>query len=578
MRKLIIAICFIVLPFTAYAHKLTVVYTGNSYASLYPCGHCPASVGGGAARRAAAIDDIKAKNQDILILDAGNFTAGGQLDEASINPSMDEKRSLYSYSVMQEMGYDAVNLGEGEFNFGADFIKNNIKNFKFKTISSNIDIEGALSYYMKQFKSFKVGVIGLAPQTIHKTTGLLVKDYEKSLNSILAELKGKVDFIILLSSLGDQENYNIAKKFPDIKLILSSGDIMNYSTTEEKVGDAIIVKPSYLAKDIRVLDLDIKLNKIIKYDIKRVPLSLAAKEKQQILKIIPECFKNSDCNKKDGLVSTCQNPGGSQAACAYFEPQKFEALLITDMNCKFCSTQFSEKILKDLFVGINFKAIDYKDKEAVELIRKYSITSLPTFILPDDVKKNSNFSNVSDFFDEKDGKVFPKRELSGMFLFLERKEIPNKIDLFLNPHKKETLGTLKDLVQFSSKNNVNLNVYFIFEKTAGVTGYPQEEAKMAYAVKKAFPNKFFDYLIVRVNDIKTKSWIESLEASGLDYKKVKAAADSKEVANLISENEKMLKEINVTSGNVILINNNRIFQVFQINPADLEEFFQKNKR
>ena len=575
MKKLIIAICFIVLPFTVYAHKLTVVYTGNSYASLYPCGHCPASVGGGVARRAAVIAETAAKNPDILILDAGNFTAGGRIDESSINPSMDEKRSIYNYSAMQDMGYDAVNLGEAEFNFGADFAKNNLKKFKFKTLSANVDIAGALPYYMKQFKSFKVGVIGLAPGVIQKNTGVNVKDYEKSLSGVLAELKGKVDFIILLSSLGEQENSNIAKKFTDIKLILASGNIMNYSSIEEKIGDTIIVKPSYLAKDVRVIDLDVKLNKILSYNIKRIPLSLTVNENQQTLKTIPACFKGSDCGNKKGLVSTCQNPGELSAVCAYFEPQKFEAILITDVNCKFCSTQFSENMLKDLFAGINFKVIDYKNNEAIELIKKYSITSLPAFILPEEVKKNAGISNVSDFFDEKNGKIFPKRELSGMFLFLERKEIPGRLDFFLNPYKQEALGTLKDLIQFSLKNKVSLNVYFIFEKTADTVGYPQEEVEIAYAVKKVFPGRFMDYLLVRLGDIKTKSWVESLEACGLDYKKVKAVANSKEVANLISENEKMLKSVNITSGNVILVNNNRIFKVFQVKPADLEEFFQK---
>ncbi|MFA6281399.1 MAG: hypothetical protein WCY05_02720 [Candidatus Omnitrophota bacterium] len=573
MKKLIMVICFLVLPSTVYAHKLTVVYTGNSYASLYPCGHCPASVGGGVARRATVITDIKAKNPNILILDAGNFTAGGQLDESSINPSMDEKRSVYYYSAMQDMGYDAVNLGEAEFNFGIDFAKNNLT--KFKTVSANVDIGGALPYYMKQFKNFKVGVIGLAPQSIHKSTGLKVKNYEKALNSVLAELKGKVDFIILLSSLGEQENYDIAKKFIDIKLILSSGNILNYSSVEEKIGDTIIVKPSYLAKDVRVIDLDVKLNKILSYSIKRVPLPLTVNENQKVMKAIPACFTDGDCGKKKGLVLACQNPGASSAVCAYFEPQKFEAVVITDINCKFCSTQFSEDMLKDLFMGINFKAVDYRTSEAVELIKKYSIASLPAFLLPEEVKKNSSFANVTDLFEEKNGKIIPKKELSGVFLFLDRKEIPGRIDFFLNPYKPEALGVLKDLVQFSLKNKVSLNVQFIFEEASDSVGYPQEEVKIAYAVKKVFPDKFNNYLLVRLGDIKTKSWVESLEAAGLDYKKVKVASNSKEVVNLITENEKMLKSVNVTSGNVILVNNNRIFKVFQVNPADLQEFFRK---
>jgi hypothetical protein len=231
-------------------------------------------------------------------------------------------------------------------------------------------------------------------------------------------------------------------------------------------------------------------------------------------------------------------------------------------------------MLSDLFVGINFKVIDYKTSEASELIKKYTIASLPAFVIPEEVKKNVNFPKVADFFEEKSGKIFPKKELSGIFLFLERKEIPNRLDLFLNLYEETAPAVLTDLRAFSLKENINFNVYLVFPKKTKFTGYPQEEIKIAYAVKKVSPAKFLDYLTVRVSDITTKSWIESLEACGLDYKKIKAAADSKEVVRLISENDKIVKELDVTLGNVILVNNNRIFKVFQINPAELEKFFK----
>ncbi len=575
MKKLLIAICLIILPCTTYAHKLTIIYTGNSYASLYPCGHCPASVGGGIARRAAVIADIKAKNPNVLILDAGNFTAGGLLDEGSLNPRMDEKRSIFNYSAMQAMGYDAVTPGESEFNFGANFFKNNVKKNKFKTISTNLNIEGVLPYYMKQFKSFNVGVIGLSPQSINKTVGLNAGDYDKALTNTLAELKGKVDFIILLSSLGDTENSNIAKKFSDIKLILSSGNILDYFQPEQKIGETIIVRPSYLAKDVRVIDLDVKLNKIISYKLRRIPLSLTAKENQQIKKTIPACFKDSDCSKKEGFIPTCQNPGELTAACAYFEPQKIDIILITDTNCQFCVTQFSEKMLQDLLMGVNFTTIDYKSSEAADLINKYSITTLPAFILPEDVKKNPTFLRASAFFEEKNGKILARPDLSGIFLFLDRKEIPNRIDLFINPYQKAESHTLEDLRQFCVKKRITLDVHLVISKTAKNAGYPQEEKTIAYAVKKVFPNKFPDYLIARFKDIKNKSYVQSLETCGIDYKKIMKAADSKEVANLILQNDKMMEDLNITSGNVILVNNNRIFKVFEINPAQLEKLFPK---
>jgi hypothetical protein len=49
---------------------------------------------------------------------------------------------------------------------------------------------------------------------------------------------------------------------------------------------------------------------------------------------------------------------------------------------------------------------------------------------------------------------------------------------------------------------------------------------------------------------------------------------SKEMEKLIKENDKLINELGVTDGNVLLINNNRIFKVFQIKKEDLRKLFK----
>lgn len=573
MKKIIFLLCFFALPFASYAQNLTVICTGNSYSSLYPCGHCPSSVGGGVTRRATVIADTKSKEKNVILIDAGNFTAGSALDENRTNPQADQKRTVYYCKTLQAMGYDAVGIGEADFDFGADFLRDNIRKFRLKAISANLSMDGVSPYYIKEFPGFKVGIIGLSPQPASVKSSFQVADYEAALADSIEKIKSKVNFIILVSPLGDKINGSIAAKFADINLIVSSGNLLN-SKEYEKINDTILLKPSYLAKEVRIANIEIKNNKIANFGLKKEKLALSLKENPEVKKIIPSCFKDGDCQKREGLSAICQNQGNDAATCLYFEPNRIEALLITDTACSFCSTELTQNLLKELFLGINFKIIDYKDPQAKELIKKYNITTLPAFILPPEVKKEKDFSKISKFIDEKDGNFLLKPQLSGLFMLLNRREVPNRIDYFINLYEPATLALFNDLVSFCKKENLRLDVHFFTSET-NTYGYPKEEIRMALAVKKAQPDKFFAYVAKRLTDIRNNPWTDSLEALSIDYNKIKDVAKSKNVDKMVEDNDKLISELNINYGNAILVNNNQIFAIFNVKPEDLKKLFRR---
>lgn len=572
MKQIIFLLCFFVLPFMSYSAELTVIYTGNSYSSLYPCGHCPSSVGGGITRRATIIADTKSKSKNVILIDAGEFTAGGALDEASINVEADKSRTTYYCKALQTMGYDAVGIGETDFNFGAGFLKNNIKKFGLKAVGSNLSLEGVSPYYIKEFPGFKVGIIGLSSQSISEKNSISVTDYETALTDSIKKIKSKVKFIILVSSLGDKINSEIAKKFTDINLILSSGNILS-SKDYDKINDIILMRPSYMAKDVRIANIEIKNNKISNFDFKKEKLALSVKEDTEVKKVIPACFRDNDCQKREGLAASCQNQGSDKAACLYFEPNKIETLLITDTACSFCVTDVTQSLLKEVFLGINFKVMDYNDPQAKELIKKYNITTLPAFILPQEIKKEKEFPKITKFVYEKDGKFLLKPQLSGLFMLLNRKEIPRRIDYFVDLYEPSALSVFNDLVSFCKKENIKLDVHF-FLTEANTFGYPKEEIRMVLAVKKALPDKFFEYIAKRLADTRNTSWTDSFEALNIDYNKIKETAKSKNVNKMIEDNDKLISELAVNYGSVILVNNNKIFALLKVEPKDLEKLFK----
>src|SRR3990167_6921923 len=103
---------------------------------LYHC-DCPREPDGGVARRAALVRELRTKYPGALLLDSGNFFAGGPYDNYSQNTQLDKERSLINLQAMALMRYDALALGEAEFNFGWDFFKENTAVFGPAILSCN---------------------------------------------------------------------------------------------------------------------------------------------------------------------------------------------------------------------------------------------------------------------------------------------------------------------------------------------------------------------------------------------------------------------------------------------------------
>ena len=120
-----------------YAKEITILYTGTTHAMLYPCS-CPVEPDGGIARRAALIKELRRKYPNSLLLDPGSFFAGGLLDEYTLNTQLDTQRTKINLKALELMKYDALGIGPDEFNFGAEFLNENISSLNLKFLSCNI--------------------------------------------------------------------------------------------------------------------------------------------------------------------------------------------------------------------------------------------------------------------------------------------------------------------------------------------------------------------------------------------------------------------------------------------------------
>ena len=557
---------------SAYSEEVTIIYTGNSYSSLYPCGHCPSSVGGGVLARASALDNLKKNKKNFIIIDSGNFTASGELDTNSINPELDKKRAETYYQVMEKTGYEVAGIGEAEFSFGKEFLQEQIKKSSIKYISSNLILEGVKPYYIKEFSDFNVGFVALSPKDIYRKYGVVVKDYQQALEEVISQIEGECDLIILIASIGDEAGDIIVEKFPMIKFVFSSGVFLS-SKTYEHLGAAVVFKPSYQARELRFVDIDFSKKGDLNWNFSKYKLPLGSKKDDSLKSIVPSCFREQDCPSKEGCsVIECQNPGSPSSSCVYSQAKKINVSVVTDKNCPRCSTEIAESIIKSNIPGVQFTSWHYETEKGEYAIKKYGIKTLPAFIIDSEALETKRFIKLKPFLEKSQDKFLLTNEVGGIFLYLERPVIEKRIDLFLDLYDEKTEGIFASLLDFSLKKGIELVPHFIISDKAK-TGYPDEEIKAALAIAKVYPQKYNDYISRRTETIKNVSWVNVLNELGLDYEKIKEVLYSEQINELLEENFRLAKELGVEVGNIILVKNNRIFKIFALSEEGLENLF-----
>lgn len=209
--------------------KLTILYTNDQHSRIEPFpDNDPKYPGqGGFSKRATVIDQIRSEEKNILLLDAGDIFQG--------TPYFNYYHGELEYKLMTKMGYDAVTLGNHDFDMGIDNIIQQMPHAGFTFVNCNYDLsDTALNGKILPHKIFvkdslKIGVFGVGIEL----DGLVDKrlygrtrynDPVKCANSSAAFLKNemKCDYIICLSHLGykyDSSKISDSSFVPQTKFI-----------------------------------------------------------------------------------------------------------------------------------------------------------------------------------------------------------------------------------------------------------------------------------------------------------------------------------------------------------------------
>ncbi|MDP2938091.1 MAG: metallophosphatase [Candidatus Omnitrophota bacterium] len=547
---------------TCYAQEITILYTGETHAMLYPC-NCPIDPDGGVARRATLIKQLRQNNPNTLVLDSGGFFAGGLQDEYTQNVTLDMQRALVNLKAMELMQYDALAIGDDEFNFGREFLEENIMKTNLAFLSCNISDTSrnpALfrPYIIKEVGGKKIGIIGVTGLlAMQKASGLKFIEPRLAVKQAVSELKkNNTDIIILLSHLGESEDLNLIKDVEDIDIL-----IVGHSRAKEepftKMGRTLILRPAWQGRRLGEMTLiTVKDNQIADYKVEDLRLSDKITNDPGILAILPRCFSDNNC-KQEGMIGICQGSGTLKSQCVFSEASKVPLLIITTKLCNVCNTERIDKYLKTLFPGLVTSYLYYPESLAAKLISDFGIKALPAYLLGKEAEREKDFDKLKENLEIKGNFYMLKPNFSGIAYFLERKSIKGRLDLFISLYDKNTPALLDMIKEF------NPVVHFLavekakgnFETQGG--NLEVEEYLRSVCVQKYYPANFWDYISCRGKFINTSWWQDCLNK--LDTNKISMCARSDEGKELLRENISLNKELQIIFGSAYLVDNQEIF-------------------
>lgn len=210
--------------------KLVILHTNDVHSRIEPFpqdGSRNAGLGG-AAVRAAMIDQIRKENEHVLLLDAGDIFQG--------TPYFNFFLGELDIKLMTQMGYEAATMGNHDFDAGLDNFEKQIRDHaNFPIVISNYDFSDTVMHnrhrprHIIQKGNLKIGITGvgielngLVPTALYGNTRYLDPIERASAEADILRHDEKCDLVICLSHLG----YKYDKpKVSDIQLAQNSRSI-----------------------------------------------------------------------------------------------------------------------------------------------------------------------------------------------------------------------------------------------------------------------------------------------------------------------------------------------------------------
>lgn len=183
---------------------------------------------GGAGRIAHVIRQLKEKNKDALVVDAGDIFQGSML--------YTHYHGAVEVELLNKLGYDIYTIGNHEFDDGPENLGAQLKNAKFDVVNANMDaskvaeLEKVIKLsVVKKVGGQKIGFVGAITPDLETLANKLApvklkakgSNWTDPIKAEVEKLKSEgVDKIVMVTHVGLNMERNLAKAIPDVDVII----------------------------------------------------------------------------------------------------------------------------------------------------------------------------------------------------------------------------------------------------------------------------------------------------------------------------------------------------------------------
>lgn len=216
---------------------------------------------GGIVTLASEVDRIRAQRPTLLVA-AGDMIQGNNWANLFLGESV--------IDLMNEMRFDAMVLGNHEFDFGLEVLKKRIAGARFPVLAANVKgLDLIAPYVVKEIQGVRIAFIGVVtgdvPLTTHprNVAGLTFLPVAGVVEKYREVLRGKADIIIVLSHIGHAADRELAARVSGITAIIG-GHSHTRVLSPVLINDTVILQAWEHGKALGRLDLYIDDKKVVR--------------------------------------------------------------------------------------------------------------------------------------------------------------------------------------------------------------------------------------------------------------------------------------------------------------------------
>jgi len=309
-RFLLLCVSLLVFPtHTTFAQtSLTILYTSEHHGTIQPIDQGPHVGEGGVERRAALILQVRKESDHVLVVDSGDLLTGTAMSSVY--------RGEADIAAMNLMRYDAVAVGNHDFDFGARHLSHLQKEAVFPFLCTNVrprEPDVCKPYVVKTLGTIRIGLIGLVgkrnyPDTFNRSVvqEVTFQDPIAAAKKAAEELRERVDLLVAITHQDTEEDLALAKAVPALDVIIGGhtegfdglvpqGAIGPVEGRVELVGTgAVFVKTHRQGRALGRLDLLFHEKTIMIAEARNLPVTPTVLSNPEMAKLVQDYARKVD--------------------------------------------------------------------------------------------------------------------------------------------------------------------------------------------------------------------------------------------------------------------------------------------